>query len=644
MPKCIGIDFGTTKSVVSWVNSTTNQAEAIPLRKHGKHEERAMVPTSVFKDGDCLMFGDEAEAKMMLAPSRYKRDFKLLLGENQSLIQGTINGCRIDAETVTEHFLQYLREECNSLGLDDIPVRKAVITYPVTFAHNPARLAALEQAAKGAGFDEVKILCEPEAAGRAFLADHKNVSAESIIVVDWGGGTLDVSLISIDEANRIRCRTGRTGYFAGDDGVGGERIDRLFLDYIRKRYAEEKGIKLDSKLSALPGQLRVIQRDKIRLDRQNTITVNLASGLEGIKVARTELEAIVRPFVDKAVEMIGEVLNRAKGDCEPSKVLLIGGTNRMPYIQKEIKKALGLETIVWQHARIAVSLGAAYAAEGGTETKRKNKPRPDSPDKPRPRPRPKPPKQRSWTAGVMHPECPHVEAGEKPNTWVHEIGYEWVNGEDQNDLRVRWKAGIRHPQVPHIFSSGVEGKWSCDPGYVLANPDKPFEGVIWKAGMRVSYVPHIFSDSQEGYWRCDDGYAFINSKNPLAGVTKLHVGVTRADVIKAFKYVKDSYLYIEPIPVREIINARNKMRIVESETEILALYDSCVLISHGDAGFVIVSTGMYVRDDFFGRPIFYKWDCINSVENTSGRLKINAVDLFMHEDDAMVDKMVSAIK
>jgi molecular chaperone DnaK (HSP70) len=228
---------------------------------------------------------------------------------------------------------------------------------------HPAKLEALERAAKNAGFNNVELMCEPEAAGHAFLKEVGSNSNKPILVVDWGGGTLDISILSIGANNKIKCLK---SFFKGSDTMGGERIDRLLLDYAKKRYAEENRAKVDNTLTALPGQLRKIERFKRQLDRLASATLILSEGLAGIRISRSDLATVIEPFMSDVKQLIYNVLKIAKKKgCTPDRMLLIGGTNRMPYIQDELNKEFGMQTIVWQNSRVAVSLGAAYAADGG---------------------------------------------------------------------------------------------------------------------------------------------------------------------------------------------------------------------------------------------------------------------------------------
>lgn len=601
MPRCIGIDFGTTKSVVSWVNPTTGQAETVMLGR-----ENAIVPTSVYKKDQNLLFGDDAEDVMHDKPLQYRRNFKLSLGEDTPILGGEVEGQRLNAEALTAFYLRNLREKCSRPGfVDQTPVEKAVITYPVTFALHPAKREALERAAKNAGFNNVKLMCEPEAAGHAFLKEVGSNSNKPILVVDWGGGTLDISILSIGANNKIKCLK---SFFKGSDTMGGERIDRLLLDYAKKRYAEEKCTKIDNALRALPTQLRTVEIFKKQLDILDTASLILADGLTGIRISRSDLATIIEPFMDEALKLIRGVLDAAKNKgCLPDRLLLIGGTNRMPYIQEKLKKEFGMETIVWQNSRVAVSLGAAYAADGGAH----------------------PAKVKS-TSPVKNQRPKKQSAKEKPQSQPQKSKPK-TKPNPPKDKGKKWKPGVYHPTIPHIFTAETEGWWDCDPGYVFKKPGYPLEGVRWKANQTIFNIPHIHSGVKEGTWFPDYGYKFNDTNNPLKGVVKIRSNRTGAsqrnitlnDVKMAFDGLVENKFHIRgSIPKEKLANARDGMHITEHDSNVLCLYDSCAFFTLGDTGWAIVPSGIYIRRDW-AEPCFFHWSEIRTVNLEKNNLKIN---------------------
>ena len=615
MPRCIGIDFGTTKSVVSWVNPTTGRAETVRL---GVGSD--IVPTSVYKDGPNLLFGDDAEDEMLDNPLQYRRNFKLSLGVGAPILRGQVEGRVLDAEALTAFYLRHLREKCSCPGfVDQTPVERAVITYPVTFALHPAKLQALTRAAKDAGFNNIELMCEPEAAGHAFLKEVGNNVNGPILVVDWGGGTLDISILSIDEINQIRCLR---QFFKGSDTMGGECIDRLLLDYAKNRYAEEKGAEVDNTLTALPRQLRIVERFKKQLDQKESAKLFLSEGLAGIAISRSELATVIEPFMSDVKQLIYNVLKTAKQEgCTPDRMLLIGGTNRMPYIQDELKQEFGMQTIVWQNSRVAVSLGAAYAADGGAH----------------------PAKVKS-TSPVKNQRPKKQSAKEKPQSQPQKSKPK-TKPNPPKDKGKKWKPGVYHPTIPHIFTSETKGAWDCDPGYVFKKPGYPLEGVKWAAKQTIFNVPNIHSGVKEGSWFPDYGYELKDPNDPFKGAVKIGKAasqrvsvkattsvknsrnhsrnVTLDDVRIAFAGLVDNKFHIRgSIPKEKLANARDGMHITERDSKVLCLYDSCAIFTLGDTGWAIVPSGIYIRREW-AEPCFFRWREIRTVNVEGNHLEIN---------------------
>lgn len=631
MPRCIGIDFGTTKSVVSWVNPTTGRAETVRLGR-----ENEIVPTSVYKENQNLLFGDDAEDVMRVNPLQYRRNFKLSLGENTPILRGQVEDRVLDAEALTAFYLRNLREKCSCPGfVDQTPVERAVITYPVTFALHPAKLAALTRAAKDAGFNNVELMCEPEAAGHAFLKEVGSNSNKPILVVDWGGGTLDISILSIDERNQIRCLR---QFFKGSDTMGGECIDRLLLDYAKNRYAKEKGVKVDNTLTALPRQLRIVERFKQQLDQIESAELFLSEGLTGIAISRSDLATVIEPFMSDVKQLIHNVLQTAKVEgCTPGRMLLIGGTNRMPYIQEELKKEFGMQTIVWQNLRVAVSLGAAYAANKGARPARTS---------------------RTALNGNNNAQKPKKVTAKKGSKTKSKLSKGNI---------ISWKPGVYHPTIPHIFTAETEGWWDCDPGYVFKKPGYPLEGVKWAANQTIFNVPNIHSGVKEGSWFPDCGYELKDSNDPFKGAVKIGKAasqrvsvkattsvknsrnhsrnVTLNDVRMAFAgLVEDKFHIRGSIPKEKLANARDGMHIKEHDSKVLCLYDSCAIFTLGDTGWAIVPSGIYIRDTW-ENPCFFHWSEIRTVNVEGNNLKINDYSgPLLWGDDFKMTQVVLAIK
>lgn len=346
MENAIGIDFGTTKTMVSYFNPATGRVELIRLGR-----DRDSIPTTVHVDesGDCL-FGEDADDQIETDPEGYVRAFKLHLGEKESVL------LRSDetSEALTAKFLRHIKNECEQSVFHGEKVTSATITIPVSFA--PARRASLKKAAEAAGFSSVSFMPEPEAAGTAFLRENPADKFSRALVLDWGGGTLDIAIISRDEDGSIHadrhCAEGR-------DDVGGEEMDRGVLDNLDDMWDRAFGSRLLSSEENVPKLLREAEKVKIGLSRKDAVPFR--RGRDKIEVSKNQFRQIVEQLLQAAVDLVQSALakNRAQGNSEPDAILLIGGTCQSPVVREMMEKSFPeLRILSWHHSHEAVALGA----------------------------------------------------------------------------------------------------------------------------------------------------------------------------------------------------------------------------------------------------------------------------------------------
>jgi len=349
MANCIGIDFGTTKTMVSYFNPATGRVELIRLGR-----DRDSIPTTVHVDesGDCL-FGEDADDQIETDPEGYVRAFKLHLGEKESVL------LRSDetSEALTAKFLRHIKNECEQSVFHGEKVTSATITIPVSFA--PARRASLRKAAEAAGFSSVSFMPEPEAAGTAFLRENPADKFSRALVLDWGGGTLDIAIISRDEDGSIHadrhCAEGR-------DDVGGEEMDRGLLDNLDDMWDRAFGSRLLSSEENVPKLLREAEKVKIGLSRKDAVPFR--RGRDKIEVSKNQFRQIVEQLLQAAVDLVQSALakNRAQGNPPPDSILLIGGTSQSPVVRETMETAFPkLRVLSWHHSHEAVALGASQA-------------------------------------------------------------------------------------------------------------------------------------------------------------------------------------------------------------------------------------------------------------------------------------------
>lgn len=600
----IGIDFGTTKTMVSWYNPSTGLIEVLKLGREGN----SAIPTSILHDPNGnTFFGDEAEDNFAIDPEGYYSAFKLKLGMSHHVLSRTVgNGERhnFTAEDLTGLYLWHIKDRVTKTDASLNNIESCTLTVPVTGGAGTAWRASLERAARVAGFKDIIFLEEPVAAGRAYLRDVQGKAISRALIVDWGGGTLDVSVVYRDADGSIRadarsCR--------GVNNVGGEEMDVLLVSHMLKAWKKEFGVAACSANDIIKKRKfrREAKSTKEKLSNKEACSIRLVPP-KGISIKRDEFNVLIEQLVKNAIDLTKRVVDTYRKEHElPDAIILVGGTCRIPYIKERFEQEFpDMKVETWEAAKEAVVRGAL-----------------DMP---------------VWVPGTAHDKNPNVIAGDTRGYWMPRPGYVW---QDKDRFLVKWTSGIPHPAIPHLVSAKTEGVWEAEIGYELKNGVRPFEGAVWKPGKYHPGVPRVHTASEEGYWTCDDGYEFISEKNPFAGTQKISGStvVTQDDVNKAFEGVSSpGYLYIGPstIPAGKRLNARKGMGVSEADLDMLALYDSCALFGAGDAGFVIVPTGMYVRENQLWRrnPKFYRWDEINTVCVCNSRLKINEIEMLVYAD------------
>ena len=351
MGNAIGIDFGTTKTMVSYLNPSSRRAELVRLGR-----DRDSIPTTVHVDeAGSFLFGEDADDQIETDPEGYCRAFKLHLGEKEPALPRAGE----TAESLATRFLRHMKEECEQSVFHGGTVDTATITIPVAFA--PARKSSLKRAARAAGFNDVSFLPEPEAAGMAFLRDNPSDSFSRALVLDWGGGTLDIAIISRDEDGTIHadrhCAEGR-------DDMGGEELDRGLLFKLDELWKAAHGAPLLSSEENEPKLLREAEKIKIALSRKNTVTFR--RGPKKIEVRRAQFANLAQPLFDAAADLVRSALskNRERGNPDPDSILLIGGTSQTPLVRETMESAFpGLRVLSWHHSHEAVALGATFQSE-----------------------------------------------------------------------------------------------------------------------------------------------------------------------------------------------------------------------------------------------------------------------------------------
>lgn len=350
----VGIDFGTTKTMVAVYDPAKSHARTQRLGR-GRDE----LPTAMFttSSGE-LLYGDEAEDEGESDQVNLMRRFKMKLGHPGPAIVGRR---KATAEELAADFLGHLKKRLETEVLHE-QLQRAVLTVPAMFG--PAQRKSLMNAANAAGFTNVTLLDEPTAAGLAYC-DHNPVGKDlRFLVVDWGGGTFDVALLerSPDRGTKIIRE-----FVAGMGDIGGEVLDDDLWGQLSQSLVNAGYERLDRQDRNMWGRYRrEIARSKERLSNVESVKMNfLLNGGNPVPIdfQRSVLEDAISANVAKGANFVAELLDRCRAVGQiPDFVLLAGGTSRIPMIQRVFEERLQLECRKWSEGREAIALGAALHA------------------------------------------------------------------------------------------------------------------------------------------------------------------------------------------------------------------------------------------------------------------------------------------
>ena len=344
----IGIDFGTTKTLVSHINPQTGVAETIRLGRGCDY-----VPSSVYVEANGhFLFGDDADDLVEDETGVYLRGFKMKLGSSTPLhmCMGGSGMRMLTAKDLVYEYLRYIKHLVEEKAFMGESVTKAVITRPVNFT--PAQSEELKHAAQAAGFSNVEFTSEPEAAGLAFCRlQSAHAFKGNALVVDWGGGTLDFALVS-RKGDTVSTHRSHTD---GDTTMGGEVFDERLWMYVNMEM-KKQGVSLNP-VAMLPK----VRSGKEQLSARDSINLRLShpQGVTTLPLARNVFNCMIASDVDKAVEKAKTLLKNIPAALKPEMLLLVGGSSQIPLIKEKLEKACALPAKYWANSREAVALGAA---------------------------------------------------------------------------------------------------------------------------------------------------------------------------------------------------------------------------------------------------------------------------------------------
>ena len=351
MGKIIGIDLGTTNSCVAVMEG--GQPTVI-TNKEGMRTTPSVVAFT--KNGDRLV-GDPAKRQAVTNADKTISSIKRDMGTDHGR---TIDGKKYSPQQISAMILQKLKADAEAyLGEK---VTEAVITVPAYF--NDAQRQATKDAGKIAGLEVKRIINEPTAAALAYGLD--NEKEQTIMVYDLGGGTFDVSIIEIgDGIIEVRAT-------AGDNRLGGDDFDQKITDYILDEFKAKEGMDLRNDNMALQRIREAAENAKKELSAATTTEINLpylTATAEGPKhlvmsLTRAKFDELTHDLVERTAGPVQRALTDAGMKAsELGKVLLVGGSTRIPAVQEKVKQLTGQEPSKTLNPDECVALGASI--QGG---------------------------------------------------------------------------------------------------------------------------------------------------------------------------------------------------------------------------------------------------------------------------------------
>ena len=350
MGKIIGIDLGTTNSCVAILEG--GQPVVIP------NAEGARTTPSVvaFKDGERLV-GTIAKRQAITNPERTISSIKRDMGSDRKV---RIDGKEYTPQEISAMILQKLKQDAEAyLGET---VTQAVITVPAYFTDSQRQ--ATKDAGRIAGLDVLRIINEPTAASLAYGLDKEN--NQKILVYDLGGGTFDVSILEIGDGVFEVLAT------AGNNRLGGDDFDQRLMDYIADDFKKNNGIDLRNDKMAMQRLKEAAEKAKIDLSGVMQTNINLpfitmdASGPKhlDITITRAKFNELIADLIDKTRTCVQKAMQDAGlKPAQIDKVILVGGSSRIPAVQEMVKNITGKEPFKGINPDECVAIGAAI--QGG---------------------------------------------------------------------------------------------------------------------------------------------------------------------------------------------------------------------------------------------------------------------------------------
>jgi len=355
LAKIIGIDLGTSNSAAAVIMG--GKPSIIPAAEGTSVGGKAFPSVVAFKDGE-LIVGEPARRQAVTNPENTIVAAKRKMGTDYVF---KVGDKEYKPQQISAFILQKIKKDAEAFTGDKI--EKAVITVPAYFDDNQRQ--ATKDAGTIAGLDVVRIINEPTAASLAFGLD-KEKQDMKILVFDFGGGTLDVTIMEMGGGVFEVMST------SGDTQLGGTDMDKVIIDYVIDDFKKKEGIDLSKDKTAFTRIAEAAEKAKIELSTVMETDINLpfishdqSSGTKNLelRLTRAKLEELVRPIVDRCKPSIEKAFEDSKiSTSDISKIVMVGGPTRMPIVKKFLAEVVGKEPESGVDPMEAVAAGAAIQA------------------------------------------------------------------------------------------------------------------------------------------------------------------------------------------------------------------------------------------------------------------------------------------
>lgn len=360
----IGIDFGTSFTTAAWINPKTGLPEPIKFIETGLEK----IPSVVFYSKYGPEVGtlayerieklndypkEEREEILMSIKQSIKRDMKK--GQKEYLP----NGKSVTHEEIIAEILKTVKKQAEEGCFGGDPITEVILTHPVDFANWQKDM--LNEAARIAEFKKIKMIPEPIAAAIGYSNTGVKVG-NGILVYDFGGGTFDVAFVHRENGSFTTPIPAE-----GDAFCGGDDIDIALYDFFEKEVFKKNGRKISEHPGRVDLQFRsVCRKAKESLSRTNYLDIHETLPPPGFvrfftKLTRNDLEKIISPIIDKTISKTESMLNKIKSaGYEVDTVVLIGGSSRIPLIEKKLEKILPVKPLKTMNVDVAVAMGTLF--------------------------------------------------------------------------------------------------------------------------------------------------------------------------------------------------------------------------------------------------------------------------------------------